>query len=638
MGTSATQLSRTEFRSSDQRSTPRKRLSPIRIELVPAIETWLENLSEGGIGIACSGRLELGSSAPARFQLPDAESPVVATGIVAWSDESGRAGLRFTHVEPASVSVLRRWLRNGAMAITPESLAGDSADTELANRVSSLNEVAGLQAVISEQNLDCAAALDLVARRMAELTRATGAAIALREGEDVVCRASFGNAPESGVRLSPTSLSGQCFQSATVVSLEDSEEDSRVNPEICRQLNFRSLLVIPVMSATESIGIAEVLSPNPHNFTGSDILVLSFLTDLITSIAAPVLEPDRTSVPDLAQYLVPPQIDDAEEEIEGIQEPFENLTASVSRNVSSENVVSQDVDEETPSISLDNPAAMVQSSRTVGLATEFAAAPRPTSMAQATIAVGRRESVVAAAASRTLKSVVPLAITVIVLLATAALLSGYYFSRSTSTKKQVPAPAVASTPASPNVVTAASKDAAVPAAASSAPARKTPSAPLVRKTTENASSATSPANEELQVIHGSARPVPVTTEAAPEAPAFANVAVQGNAQLPASIIAAKTATPELQPITSQGVTEGKLLKRVMPRYPEMARSAGVSGDVVISARIGVDGALHDLKVVSGSPLLRQAALEAAGQWRYSPYRLGGQPVETDTRITINFHR
>jgi protein TonB len=105
-----------------------------------------------------------------------------------------------------------------------------------------------------------------------------------------------------------------------------------------------------------------------------------------------------------------------------------------------------------------------------------------------------------------------------------------------------------------------------------------------------------------------------------------------------SIVSAKTTAPELQPVTSQGVTEGKLLKKVMPSYPQMARNAGVSGDVVLSAKIGTDGLLHDVKVISGSPLLRQAAVDAAKQWRYSPYKLGGQPVETDTRITINFHR
>jgi protein TonB len=107
--------------------------------------------------------------------------------------------------------------------------------------------------------------------------------------------------------------------------------------------------------------------------------------------------------------------------------------------------------------------------------------------------------------------------------------------------------------------------------------------------------------------------------------------------LPAAIVTAKFSNPEVQLTQSQGVTPGRLLKKVMPRYPEMARRAGVSGDVIIAAIIGTDGALHNLRVTSGSPLLREEAITAAKQWRYSPYLLGGKPVETDTHITISFH-
>jgi protein TonB len=86
------------------------------------------------------------------------------------------------------------------------------------------------------------------------------------------------------------------------------------------------------------------------------------------------------------------------------------------------------------------------------------------------------------------------------------------------------------------------------------------------------------------------------------------------------------------------VIPGKLIKRVLPQYPDMARRAGVSGAVVISGIIGTDGALHSLKAVSGSPLLRDAAIEAARQWRYSPYLLGGKAVEAETHITVSFHQ
>jgi TonB family protein len=59
--------------------------------------------------------------------------------------------------------------------------------------------------------------------------------------------------------------------------------------------------------------------------------------------------------------------------------------------------------------------------------------------------------------------------------------------------------------------------------------------------------------------------------------------------------------------------------------------------VVLAANIGTDGMLHNLRVISGSPVLRDEALSAARQWRYIPAMLSGKPVETDTRITISFH-
>jgi TonB family protein len=129
-----------------------------------------------------------------------------------------------------------------------------------------------------------------------------------------------------------------------------------------------------------------------------------------------------------------------------------------------------------------------------------------------------------------------------------------------------------------------------------------------------------------------------TSEAAPEAPAIGQIAGSSSSGIAASIIAARTAAPELTPIQSQGVVEGKLIRKVLPHYPEMAKRAGVSGDVVLSATITTEGKLKNVRVVSGSPLLREEAMSAAKQWRYSPYLLGGKPVETETHITISFHR
>ena len=87
---------------------------------------------------------------------------------------------------------------------------------------------------------------------------------------------------------------------------------------------------------------------------------------------------------------------------------------------------------------------------------------------------------------------------------------------------------------------------------------------------------------------------------------------------------------------SSGVAQGLLIHQVKPAYPSLAVQARVQGTVVLQAVIAKDGTVRDLRVVSGHPLLVQAALEAVQLWRYKPYLLNEQPVEVDTQINVNF--
>ncbi len=97
----------------------------------------------------------------------------------------------------------------------------------------------------------------------------------------------------------------------------------------------------------------------------------------------------------------------------------------------------------------------------------------------------------------------------------------------------------------------------------------------------------------------------------------------------------KVATPQRVRV-SQGVSQGLLIHQVKPSYPPLARQARIQGTVVLQAVIGKDGAIQNLKVVSGHPMLAPAALEAVKQWKYKPYYLNGEPVEVDTTINVNF--
>ena len=84
------------------------------------------------------------------------------------------------------------------------------------------------------------------------------------------------------------------------------------------------------------------------------------------------------------------------------------------------------------------------------------------------------------------------------------------------------------------------------------------------------------------------------------------------------------------------VVEANLIRDVAPQYPPEAGRARIEGTVVLLAVIGTDGSVKDVRVENGLPILAQAAIDAVKQWRYKPYLIDGEPVEVDSRITINF--
>jgi len=84
------------------------------------------------------------------------------------------------------------------------------------------------------------------------------------------------------------------------------------------------------------------------------------------------------------------------------------------------------------------------------------------------------------------------------------------------------------------------------------------------------------------------------------------------------------------------VQSAKLLKQIVPAYPPTARQLRISGTVHLLGIIAKDGTIQRLQVLSGHPLLRQAALDAVSQWIYRPTILNGQPVEVEAPIEVIF--
>ena len=78
------------------------------------------------------------------------------------------------------------------------------------------------------------------------------------------------------------------------------------------------------------------------------------------------------------------------------------------------------------------------------------------------------------------------------------------------------------------------------------------------------------------------------------------------------------------------------IHRVEPIYPPLAKQMRIAGVVELQGIIGADGRIHELKVLSGHPLLIKTAVDAVSQWIYAPTILNGQAVEVAAPITVTF--
>jgi periplasmic protein TonB len=104
------------------------------------------------------------------------------------------------------------------------------------------------------------------------------------------------------------------------------------------------------------------------------------------------------------------------------------------------------------------------------------------------------------------------------------------------------------------------------------------------------------------------------------------------------------AAPEIRPDgdgpvkVGGNVKEPRLLSRVMPEYPLVAKEAGISGDVVIKTTIDAKGNVVNVQIVSGPQMLRGPALASLRRWKYVPSTLNGQPIAVQMLVTIKFSR
>jgi GAF domain-containing protein len=133
--------------------------------------------------------------------------------------------------------------------------------------------------------IDLEPAISVIAERAQSLTGATGAAIALRHGDEIVCRARTGRtAPDLGVRLQTDSgISADCVRTGEVVLCHDAERNPCVDLASCRRLGVRSILAAPLRHFRRTLGVFEVLSAAPNAFDHRDVATMQLLSSLMVA-------------------------------------------------------------------------------------------------------------------------------------------------------------------------------------------------------------------------------------------------------------------------------------------------------------------------------------------------------------------
>jgi TonB family protein len=494
-----------------------------------------------------------------------------------------------------------------------------------------------------------------LAQRVQTFTGAAGAAIALREGDEMVCRASRGNnAPDVGMVLSlDGTFTGLAVTGMKAVRCDDTENDPRVDAEISRTLRIKSMAVVPVLSGVRVSGVIATFASTGNAFSDTHMAVIKTMADglganlqrwlesqgISTSAqprnplrqgisAQPKAETPATaaSLPhfDAARPVaVPaPRIETparpaaastvaAAATATAVEKPLEPKKAENRQQGKWKPVVVPKQEEETPA------------ARTERKSEPIYAAPSFSYNAKGDGSESNKTPMLFAG----------IAAAVIVVAA-----GGYFmFGRSSSkSAASSTAPVTQSAPAPvSSMAPAATKPAqTTPAAAAAA---KTDASKLIADKTKPQVTGT----QVPDVTKKIATPIVIAPTASAPKPAAEDAPPTiafGASAGPALDIPATTSAPRLSaPAPANAVVvPSRLVQRVNPNYPASARQYRVEGAVTLSATIGPDGRVREAKVISGPPMLRDAAVGAVKQWKYAPSTVNGRAVESSVQIVLQF--
>jgi TonB family protein len=510
-------------------------------------------------------------------------------------------------------------------------------------------DVAELREQMGTDGLDLDAFLDQIVKHARALTGSNGAAVALRQGTVILCRARCGEtSPPLGAQLDADfGISGECLRTGKALRCEDSERDLRLDPEVCRRLGLRSIAVVPIFESTTVAGILEVFASLPYAFDDCHLEILQQLAELLTTVSGRLTQENQDTI---SEGILGPR-SKARPEIPVAEV---NSYASASH--------SERLRKWTAPIALRRYyAAAIAIFAPAGLLTKR--------LRKWTAPIASRQYYAAAIAifapagqftKRLRKWTAPIAsrryyAAAIAIFALAGLLTILRWKPWHRAERTV----VPSTKTLPQAKT-------VPASAATMETRRRlniaePGA-VGRNVTSQPAASPTPSDHSSQMeaqkvawvqpmsgkddikdiivvpsLSSQTRDrVGPANDPEPLAPIPLIGTTAGFGKDANVVDSALSVQANLPVRGSQGVTGGSLERKVQPTYPAQARSTRLQGQVVLQAVIDEVGEVRNLRTVSGDAILARAAIDAVRQWRYQPYRLNGQPVKMPTEITVNF--
>lgn len=164
----------------------------------------------------------------------------------------------------------------------------DSSRVPARHHVRADSESATAHDHVLQTPIDLEPAIGVITERAQVLTGASGAAIALRKGHEVICRARAGRtAPDLGVRLQTESgVSARCLRTGEVVVCSNVEDDPHADRLTCERLGVRSILAAPLRQSQQTLGIFEVLSAAPNAFDSQDVATMQLLSSMMVAAIA----------------------------------------------------------------------------------------------------------------------------------------------------------------------------------------------------------------------------------------------------------------------------------------------------------------------------------------------------------------